>query len=140
MAPPQASSGLPSPKRLRAGRQSPRKHTLLRSVGASKGTFLAFIHDLSDRGFLPRRVKTSASEIIKKYVSSNALNLITVNGIAPSPHPSPQWGEGRVRGPHVKEINAFVLVPFSTLYRLVGLLNANAIHLLSLQDSRFRNR
>ena len=28
----------------------------------------------------------------------------------PSPHPSPQRGEGRVRGPHVKEMNAFVLV------------------------------
>jgi len=23
--------------------------------------------------------------------------------------PSPRWGEGRVRGPHVKGINAFVL-------------------------------
>jgi len=29
--------------------------------------------------------------------------------IGPSPHPSPQRGEGWVRGPHVKEINAFVL-------------------------------
>jgi hypothetical protein len=28
----------------------------------------------------------------------------------PSPHPSPQRGEGRVRGPHVQEINAFVLI------------------------------
>jgi len=34
---------------------------------------------------------------------------ITVKGISP-PHPSPQRGEGRVRGPHIKEINAFVLV------------------------------
>jgi len=60
VAPPHASSGPPSPKRLRAGRRNPPKHTLLRSFGASKGTLLAFIHGLKTRGFLRRRVNHSA--------------------------------------------------------------------------------
>ena len=77
VAPPHASSGLPSPKRLRAGRRNPPKHTLLRSFGASKGTLLAFIHGLKTRacapkcasarrrGFLRRRVKYYFNELIQ---------------------------------------------------------------------------
>jgi uncharacterized membrane protein YraQ (UPF0718 family) len=38
--------------------RNPPKHTLLRSVGASKGTLFAFIHGLKARGFLRRRVKS----------------------------------------------------------------------------------
>jgi len=62
-------------------------------------------------------------------ISTNALNLITFNGISPHPIPLPclrrsgfaqagQRGEGRVRGPHVKEINVFVLVIDETQDRL----------------------
>jgi hypothetical protein len=57
VAPPHASEGLPSPKRLRAGRRNPPKHTLLRSFRASKGTLSAFLLGLKDRGFLRRRAK-----------------------------------------------------------------------------------
>jgi hypothetical protein len=42
--------------------------------------------------------------------NTNALNLITVNGIPPHPIPLPSGERDGVRGPHVKEINAFVLV------------------------------
>ena len=65
VAPPHASSGLPSPKRLRASRRNPPKHTLLRSFGASKGTLPAFIHGLKTRGFLRRRAKCSFIKIFQ---------------------------------------------------------------------------
>jgi len=63
-APPHASEGLPSPKRLpsarlleaglRAGRRNPPKHTLLHCFRASKGTLSVVIYGLRDRACTPK--------------------------------------------------------------------------------------
>ena len=52
---PRAKSRGPS---TRFAERNPPKHILLRSVGASKGTLIALIHGLRDRGFLRRRVNS----------------------------------------------------------------------------------
>jgi len=42
--------------------------------------------------------------------NTNALDIFTLIRIAPHPIPLPSRGEGRVRRPHVKRLNSFVLV------------------------------
>jgi hypothetical protein len=42
--------------------------------------------------------------------NTNALDIFTLIRIAPHPIPLPSRGEGWVRGPHVKKLNAFVLI------------------------------
>jgi hypothetical protein len=95
VAPPHASSGLPSPKQLRASRRNPPKHTLLRSLGASKGTLPTFIHGLKTRGFLRRRVtqkgkrvKAHRSQKAQKESSEKLLSslLIEISGLFQKSH------------------------------------------------------
>jgi hypothetical protein len=43
-------------------------------------------------------------------VKKNALNLITINGIAPHPLPLPSGEMEGVRGPQVKKIDALILI------------------------------
>jgi hypothetical protein len=43
-------------------------------------------------------------------INTNALDIFTLIRIALHPIPLPSRGEGWVRGPHVKKLNAFVLV------------------------------
>jgi hypothetical protein len=46
---------------------------------------------------------------MNEVINTNAINLITSIGVAPLTLPSPQRGEGRVRGLIVKKLNAFAL-------------------------------
>ena len=50
--------------------------------------------------------------------NTNALSLITPKGATPHPIPLPDGGEGRVRGPLVKKLNAFVLVKIAKLFQI----------------------
>ena len=69
VAPPHASKGLPSPKRLRAGRRNPPKHTLLRSFRASKGTLSTFI-GMGDRACTPKCVTARRRGFLRRRVTT----------------------------------------------------------------------
>ncbi len=63
--------------------------------------------------YSPSTEDRKASGVSRKEINQyKCIKSHYVRRNRPSLHPSPQRGEGRVRGPHVKEINTFVLLRY----------------------------